>query len=687
MFSFLNSAILIAAAAALIPLLIHLFSRRRVKLVEFSSLRHLKEMQKHRLRRLKIRQWLLLLLRMLIVLVAVLAFARPTIREGSVGSHAAVSAVVIFDNSASMDRAVADGNLLELAKARTRQLLETFTPSDQVALIPLDRAAGYVARDLASPAVALEELERVERGAAPARLQPALETAVELLGSAASLNRELYLVSDRQRSLLPEKDLLRDHDWPLCLVEIPKEEVDNLGIVALDFGGQLIQPGHDFDIVATIRKYGSGDSEERIASLYLDGRRVAQTDFSVSSGGEATVRFTRSVAGTGFHSGYVELSDDRFAPDNRYYFSLRIPDKSNVLIIDGDPVSSLLSLALTPDAVGAQYWSVKKARPDDLTGVSFHDYQVVVLCGAPQLSELQVRRLQSYVWRGGTLLVTYGANTDIAQYNQVWGDATGVHYDGPIRRDFSRAGYYSFEQIDLTHPIFLPFKLEQGKPPEVKFFTLPQLKADAGAKVLMRFTGGQPALVEKRYGQGRIVTFTGPMGPDFSDLTSHGFFVPFVSRVIEYLASDLTSLDVRLFAGQNLTRSLPSGQAGGLEVELVAPDSGVTRLAPEDSDGALVVSTGIIDQPGIFHLLSRGREIDRFAVNIDPVECDLTAVDEDQLAKALGRDEYRLLKWDDSLVEALSRFRVGRELWQIFLWAVAVLLAVEMLLGRRSADE
>ena len=90
MFGFLNSTILIAAVAALIPLLIHLFSRRRVKVVEFSSLRHLKEMQKRQLRRLKIRQLLLLILRMLIVLAAVLAFARPTSREGSVGSHAAV---------------------------------------------------------------------------------------------------------------------------------------------------------------------------------------------------------------------------------------------------------------------------------------------------------------------------------------------------------------------------------------------------------------------------------------------------------------------------------------------------------------------------------------------------------------------------------------------------------------------
>ena len=687
MFGFLNSTVLLAAIATLIPLLIHLFSRRRVKVVEFSSLRHLKEMQRRQLRRLKIRQWLLLLLRMLIVLVAVLAFARPTMREGTVGSHAAVAAVVLFDNSASVDRSVADGNLLELARKRTRQLLETFTPSDQVALVPLDHTAGYASQGLASPAVSLAELDRITRGASPARLQPALETAAELLNSAASLNCELYLVSDRQGLLLPETDLLREYKWPLCLVDIPLEEIDNLGVVALDFGGQLLHPGHDFDIVATVRNYGSRDSEERIASLYLDERRVAQTDFLVPAGSETSVRFTRSVAGTGYHSGWVELSDDRFAPDNRYYFSFRIPDRSNVLIIEGDPVSSLMSLALTPDAADAQYWSVKTARPDDLAGVNFHDYQVVVLCGAPPLAEPQVRRLQSYVRRGGSLLVTYGPATDITQFNAIWNEATGIRFDSPIRRSFSRVGYYSFEQITLTHPIFLPFRFEQGRPPEVKFFTLPQLRADDRAAVLMRFTGGLPALVETRFGEGRVLTFTGPMGPDFSDLTSHGFFVPLVSRMIEYLASDLTSLDVRIYAGQNLTRALPVEEVVALEAELIAPDSSVVRLSLEDSEGALVAQTGLIDQVGVFRVLSRGREIDRFAVNLDPRECDLTSVDNDQLARALGRDEFRLLEWSDSPAQVLSRFRVGRELWQIFLWAAAVLLAVEMLLGRRSAEE
>ena len=55
MFNFLNPAMLFAAMAAVIPLIIHLFSRRKVKVVEFSSIRHLKAMQRRQVRRLKIR--------------------------------------------------------------------------------------------------------------------------------------------------------------------------------------------------------------------------------------------------------------------------------------------------------------------------------------------------------------------------------------------------------------------------------------------------------------------------------------------------------------------------------------------------------------------------------------------------------------------------------------------------------
>ena len=78
--TFLNGAFLIAAFAALLPIVIHLISRRRVETIDFSSLRFLKELERKRIRRVRLRQILLLIIRSLILLAAALALARPTLR-------------------------------------------------------------------------------------------------------------------------------------------------------------------------------------------------------------------------------------------------------------------------------------------------------------------------------------------------------------------------------------------------------------------------------------------------------------------------------------------------------------------------------------------------------------------------------------------------------------------------------
>jgi len=687
MFNFLNSTILFAAAAALIPLIIHLFSRRRVKVVEFSSLRHLKQMQKRQLKRLKIRQWLLLLLRMLVILAVVLAFARPTSKQGEIGSHAAVSAVVLFDNSASMNRYVADGNLFEITRKRTMQLLETFSQSDEVCLIPLDRSDNNGRSSLTTAGAAIEKLERLSVGAGISDMTAGLEEAIELLGNAINLNQEIYIVTDRQRSSLPEENLLTESDIPLYIVELPLLEIENLGVVTLDFGGQLIQPGHDFDLVATVRNYGSQEATDRIASLYLNGRRVAQSDFSMPAAGETTVRFTRSVSRTGFHSGRVELSDDEFPGDNRHYFSFRIPEQSNLLIIDGDPSSQLLKLALAPPNSTRPLWSVKTATVDQLTGVDFNSYDVVLMVGTPQLREAYTDRLKAFVQREGSLLLTYGRDTDIDYFNQTWSEVSGVRYDSPVKQNFSRAGFYTLKTVDLDHPVFSVFDFPEGKPPEIKFYTIPRASVLGDARELVSFTGDHTALVESEWGDGKVLTFVGPMSPEYTDLASVGFFVPFASRLAEYLASDLSVLDLRLYAGEGITRGLSSIAQLTEPLELVSPDSTVPAIPQEDEQDVTAVRIRPLNEAGVYHLKYRGRELDRFAVNIKPSECDLASADLDQFALSLGSEEYRLLETNQDLQEVISGFRIGKELWQLFLWIAVVILVLEMLLGRAPATE
>jgi len=682
MFNFLNPTILIAAAAALIPLIIHLFSKRRVKIVEFSSLKHLKAMQKRQVRRLKIRQLLLLILRMLILLAIVLAFARPTLQSGGIGSHASVSAVVLFDNSASMNREVSDGNLFELSQKRTLQILETFGDVDEVCVIPLDQTETRVNPKFSSMAVAKDQLSRLTKGNSIAELKKALEQANDLLKDASNLNKELYIVSDHQRVSLPDSSVLKNSDAKIYLVEIPIEEYDNVGITNVDFGGQLILAGHEFTTTATIKNQSQRDRSDIIASLFVDGHRVSQVDVEVSSGNETSVNFNHSVSRGGFHEGYVELSDDQFQSDNRYYFSFRIPQQFNVLIIKGDNAAGLISLAMVPSLALNQYWSVKEVALDELAGINFNDYDVVILSGTPPLAEGYVRRLKSYITQGNSLLLTYGGTTDIEDFNNNWSDIAGVVFDEGIQRDFTRAGYYTLDNVDMTHPIFSVFGFETDKLPDLKFYTLPKLHTTEGAKTLAGFSGNRAALIENRYGPGRILTFTGPIAPQFSDLTGHAFFVPFVSRITEYLASDLSGYDVHLFAGENISRAISVNLQVTASVEMIAPDSQYYYLAPEEENGNLILKPQPTNLAGIYSARYLGREIDRFALNVNPDECDLVGVIDEQFADAIGADDYNIVRQNTNAASIISEFRFGKELWQIFLWIAVLFIIAEMLLSK-----
>ena len=112
---FLNPAVLFGLLAASIPVLIHLLNLRKLKRIEFSTLAFLKELQKNKIRKIKLKQWLLLALRVLIILFLVMAFARPTIKGIAIGgttSAAKTTAVFILDDTYSMSVVDANGSYL-----------------------------------------------------------------------------------------------------------------------------------------------------------------------------------------------------------------------------------------------------------------------------------------------------------------------------------------------------------------------------------------------------------------------------------------------------------------------------------------------------------------------------------------------------------------------------------------------
>ncbi len=199
--SFLNPLFLIGLAAAAIPIIIHLFTRRRPREVRFPSLEFLTEVNQSEIRRLKLRQWLLLLLRALAIAALALAISRPALR-GSVGPHrgAATSIVALVDQSGSMGAAgTAGGTLMATAQRVVEDLLATLGPEDELLLVPYDQAVHPVTPRPSSDLGRLRgAIQALVPGARATDHAVALEFAARALAESHALNRELFWISDFQ---------------------------------------------------------------------------------------------------------------------------------------------------------------------------------------------------------------------------------------------------------------------------------------------------------------------------------------------------------------------------------------------------------------------------------------------------------------------------------------------------------
>jgi len=642
-------------------------------------------MQKRQVRRIKIRQLLLLILRMLIILLAVLAFARPATKGGYIGSHAGVSSVILLDRSASMQKQLKDGLLFELATQKVAEILDGFDQTDEVILIPFDRTPYFPSGErFFSSDVAEEILEQATCGYDKADPGLAFQKGLELLGRANNLNKEIYFITDRQANSLP-KNRDRLPDGISCyIIDLPAEIDGNCGLVNISMGGQLIEIGSEFVIKADIKNYDARAKSELLVSLFIDEIRVMQKEFTIEANGNRSVQLEYQIQKPGFHSGWIEISDDDFRVDNRFYFSFKIPDHFNVLIIDGDGGGEIVKLALVPSEAAARYWSVKTAKPDELAAVRFNDYDLAILSGPDSLGKAETARLLEFVDAGGGLFFILGDDTDIDYFNRELGPILDIELLEPIPKTFSGAGYYTLERFDYSHPIFEPFAKLHETLPTLKFFSLAKTERKTTENNIAYFSNGTPAIMESGFGLGRIVFMSSPILPKYTDLASHSFFVPFVIRTAEYLAEDISSYERFNYIGQNIVRTVSDKTDFDDIVQLVTPENRTYQISGQQKPGQMVFDCRPIDLPGIYRLRSDNRVVDIFPVNIAPEEGDLQAVDIKQWATSLGISQFKTIPLDSKADKIITENRYGRELWKIFLWAVVVLLMVEMIFSREK---
>lgn len=684
--SFLNPFILLGLAAAALPILIHIFTRTKSRTIPFSTLDFLKKLQNEQIRRIKLRQIFLLILRTLIIIFIILAFARPTIESSSASaapSNANTSMAIIVDNSISMSRPHNGASLFSEMKKQALSVADLLRSGDEAFLITTtDTSLLLSQRSFHESETLKKELNALHESYQATNIDAALSLASKALARSSNVNKEIYLLSDLQRNAFARDSLLIDKNSRLFVRPAVSKRVSNLSVVDAGLRSTILQRGRVAEAAVTIRNTGDAAVDNALVQLYVDNRRAAQTTLQLNPGASITRVFRFTIEKSGFSSARAQLEDDDVLEDNESAFSFYVPEKMRIAAVGEDEELYRLNLALTTDASDSLF-QLKRLPLTSLKSTAFANYDVFVLSNNAEIDRQTAEKLNEFVQDGGGIFLALGDKVDIRAYNTTLAPALQLPHIVDVISSADGKGRMSLEKYDVTHPLFYGIFQNQDAEFSKPLFSF-AVKVLPNSKVLpiMQYSSGDPFLFERKLGRGVVLVMTTAFDERLSDMSRRTIFAPLMTRIIAYCGQSQANNGRALFIGDELRYKLPPRDLQRV-LEIKRPDAKYDRLKPRMTPNGAWASYSLTNLPGIYELIADGSVKYQWAVVIDPSEFDAAPAD---LQKFKNGNEAIFLQDNTNLDEKIASQRHGRELWRFLALAAFILLITEMLIYREKGE-
>jgi hypothetical protein len=687
---FLNPAFLFGIVAAVIPLLIHLWHRRQVKTVDFSSLMFLILAHKQTARRIHLYNILLLLLRMAIITLIALALSRPLLKNNLffVGHRAKTSCVIILDNSYSMGYQDISGQRFELARNKATEVLSSLQSGDQSALILMSDIADPVIRkltpDLDLVRTAIRQAKLTYRGT---NIVASVNLAHEILTGADNLNQEIYLITDlagwKGTTPIPNRSGAK-----IFILPIGDQVAENAGITSIQASRPLIGTHLPVQIEVEIGNYTNAPLNQTLVQVFFNDLKRRSIQLPAQLETDLSVSFSHQFQTVGSHIGHLQLPMDRLEADNRRYFvfeayggikTLCVTDAPFYLLAALNPSSSAGDQAgLDPSFQTSATISPGAISPSEISTVSVEDWDILLLSDLETFSSNTIQQIQAFLRAGKSLILFAGMDlVKPVQTNQNLRDWLGITlgenviWNPPTQITLS----------DPQHVIFDPFEetafIGDSAP---RFFRGLEMSVESTAKVLAQFQNQIPFLVEYRIENGTVLIFnaSGKTLTD-ADLLVTPYFLPLLQQSVLYAKSRQVAMNRQLTVGQPLSIHLRELVD---RVEIGPPDGQPSKSIQLDQDRHIAFAG--TDQPGIYQIDIYGNEDKQrqfLAVNLDSSESDLRPINLERAGVLLSA---HTVDSQEELDQKLNTLRTGREIWGELLVLALALMGIESLVANRN---
>jgi hypothetical protein len=724
--TFLSPLFLGAAGAAVLPLVIHLMARRRTVRMPFSTIRFLKLAQKQSSTKVRMENFLLWLVRTLLMLLLAFAFARPVARVSSHGGHDSFGSLlgssrrevaIVWDGSYSMSYEINGRTVWDASKDAVVSIIHSLNKGDRVSIfLAADTVVPLIGEPTTDLDFAVSTVKAQEFRFTPSSLSDATLAALDSIKDTAN-ERELFIVTDGQSNAwdgFRATAKTTAKATPAAVAPLPSpaagethilsawnpERVDkNVAVFASLLGAKdpvntapvtaelqppLIMTDTSPELLVTIGH--TGPAQQTSAALYVDDREVVRRSVDLGANGGYNMMFTIPPMGAGVHAIRIQTSDDPLMLDNDYMLLLKVHENLPILVAGSEDDAFFISHALAPsDKAPVQ---AKRIEPALLASETLDDYPCVFLINALPLPGPAIVALQEYAHRGGVVAIFPGDRSKPGDYNAF------TFLPAPVRRvvdNVDAPERQALVLLDPLDPLFAGLKMPPGVSPGVTVLRrLAFDKLNPDGKALIGASSENPFLLARNFGAGRVFLFSLSADRQWSDLPLSPFFLPLIHQTVR-LACGIRQDKLQARPSSSFILSdIVSQVADG--TTLIGPDHRslpIRKVQKTGSGGDYALVVDNVTRPGYYFLSQNGPGaaeplIPVMAVNLDRSESDLTPVAPTDIPAVTGLKNVTVSTTPDELLRQIQEHRVGKPLSELALWGVLLLSAIELYMANRA---
>lgn len=633
---FKHPELLYALLLLIIPIIVHLFQLRRFQKVPFTNVQFLKNVILQTRKSSRLKKWLILCTRLLLLAAIIIAFAQPywsNLQSASVETET----VIYLDNSFSMQ---AKGDKGELLKRAAQDIISTLDESDKITVFT--NSSVFINTSKKS---LTNDLLQLEYSSTQLDYEAVVLKGKRLFKKEGASLKNLVLLSDFQQQ---DKDFSIDSDSLVSINLVPLRPVspNNISVDSL----YISKTNANTTEITVILKQHGNTADDISISLFSDDNLIAKTSVNQSNGFEGIL----TVPSGEELNGKITIEDGQLSFDNTLYFNISQRSKINVLSINSAD-DNFLKRVYSKDEFN--YTAV------DLSQLNYNDINaqdLIVLNEIDNIPLALINVLNAFIENGNYILIIPSEDITIPSYNQLFTKF------GNIKIDSLNNTEKKLTEINFSHPIYsdvFDATVSNFQYPKVNMF----YELASNGSSILKFEDGKSFLLQNN----GLFVFTAALNLENSNFINSPLIVPTLYNIGRQ-SLQLPILYYTIGKENKFDINTAMQQDDILKIE--ANGSEIIPLQRTFSNKVTITTNETPEIASTYAITNNSEVLEYISYNYDRKESNLSYMDLSNISNA---------KLNNSIPQVINTIKSTanvNELWKWFVIFALMLLIIEMLI-------